>query len=74
MKPHRPARTASPSLPRFDREPEGDIPEPVSEAGEPFDGLSHSPDECMLDRFSTKLKDLRTGRKTDRHELWACGT
>ena len=70
MKHDRAARTASPSLPRTDREQDGDIPEPVIETGEPCQGLSQSLDEFILDRFSTKLEDPRTGRKIDRHVSW----
>ncbi len=74
MKPHRSARTASASLPHADRKENGNVPDPLTETGKLFQGLSHSPDERILDRFGTTVKDLRTGCKIDRYELWACGT
>lgn len=70
MKHDRVARTASLSLPRTDIEQDGDVPEPVIETAEPGQGLFQSLDEFILDRFSTKLEDPRTGSKIDRHVSW----
>ncbi|WP_053380392.1 hypothetical protein [Nitrospira moscoviensis] len=44
--------------------------ESFTEARELHLGLSQSLDEFILDRFSTKLEDPRTGRKIDRQESW----
>lgn len=52
---------------------EGDD-ESLTEAANPNLGLSQSLDEFILDRFSTKLEDPRTGRKIDRQESWERGT
>jgi hypothetical protein len=45
----------------------------LAQAGELCQGLSQSLDEFIRDRFSTKLEDLRTGRRIDRHESWDRG-